>query len=331
MSSDLLEFEECFFTDPFSPLSESSSIDIFKTFQENSYSNLTPLSSTLTNDNLDIPFDEVDQIAPTTTLLSSSPPSHQLESLTLYQFGNSVNSLDLSPIEVKTEKSQLPFYDYYLNNNSFLPHSYNGSDNAMKLMQRSFSSKSYSARPNDFLFQPKFDNLIESSNLHSQVLTSPDHGLSSSHMRRVCSAGDLHSLKSNQTSQSLSPSPLASEGSFMEAPNFKVGRYSPEERKERIWRYKAKRTQRNFNKTIKYACRKTLADNRPRIRGRFARNDEPEHEHAPEETSKTITFRRYEDEDEFWVDGMRQECDKGMPREKFFNSTNQFYQFAYFP
>lgn len=26
--------------------------------------------------------------------------------------------------------------------------------------------------------------------------------------------------------------------------------------------------------TKKYACRKTLADSRPRIRGRFARNDE---------------------------------------------------------
>ncbi|KAL7088290.1 hypothetical protein ACP275_13G118900 [Erythranthe tilingii] len=55
----------------------------------------------------------------------------------------------------------------------------------------------------------------------------------------------------------------------------KVGRYSVEERKDRILRYLKKRNQRNFNKTIKYACRKTLADKRVRIRGRFAKNSEP--------------------------------------------------------
>ncbi|KAL5543785.1 hypothetical protein UlMin_007569 [Ulmus minor] len=52
----------------------------------------------------------------------------------------------------------------------------------------------------------------------------------------------------------------------------KVSRYTEEERKERIERYLKKRNQRNFNKTIKYACRKTLADRRVRVRGRFARN-----------------------------------------------------------
>ncbi|WCJ37036.1 CCT motif family protein [Euphorbia peplus] len=56
--------------------------------------------------------------------------------------------------------------------------------------------------------------------------------------------------------------------------SIKVGRYSVEERKDRILRYLKKRNQRNFNKTIKYACRKTLADRRVRVRGRFARNNE---------------------------------------------------------
>ncbi|GMY33365.1 zinc finger protein CONSTANS-LIKE 4 [Fagus crenata] len=59
---------------------------------------------------------------------------------------------------------------------------------------------------------------------------------------------------------------------LIEESNIKVGRYSEEERKERILRYLKKRNQRNFNKTIKYACRKTLADRRVRVRGRFARN-----------------------------------------------------------
>ncbi|XP_057810550.1 uncharacterized protein LOC131024975 [Salvia miltiorrhiza] len=68
--------------------------------------------------------------------------------------------------------------------------------------------------------------------------------------------------------------PFSSEKSLMEEGNFKVGKYNKEERKWRIDRYRAKRTRRNFNKTIKYACRKTLADGRQRIRGRFARNDE---------------------------------------------------------
>ncbi|KDP25102.1 hypothetical protein JCGZ_22637 [Jatropha curcas] len=60
----------------------------------------------------------------------------------------------------------------------------------------------------------------------------------------------------------------------IEHSNIKVGRYTVEERKDRILRYLKKRNQRNFNKTIKYACRKTLADRRVRVRGRFARNNE---------------------------------------------------------
>ncbi|GJS99241.1 CCT domain-containing protein [Tanacetum coccineum] len=300
MSSDMLEFEGCFFTDPFSPLSDSSSIDILKSFQENSYT-FDPLSSTLTHENLDTPYDENDQITTSThstTLLTSSPPSHRLESLSLYQMGSSVNSLYLSPLEVKTEEtqSQLFFNDYHVNTDIFLPHSYSECDNTMKMMQRSYSSKSFDGRPNGFRLQPKLDGLIESSKMHTQVISSPDHGFSTSHMRRVCSAGDLQSLKTNQTSQTLSSSPLATEGSFMEEANFKVGRYGPEERKERILRYKAKRTQRNFNKTIKYACRKTLADNRPRVRGRFARNDEPE------ESPKCSSYHRFEYEDEPWAE-----------------------------
>ncbi|KAA0051090.1 zinc finger protein CONSTANS-LIKE 5 [Cucumis melo var. makuwa] len=62
--------------------------------------------------------------------------------------------------------------------------------------------------------------------------------------------------------------------SVAEDSNMKVGRYSEEVRKQRILRYLKKRNQRNFNKTIKYACRKTLADRRIRVRGRFARNNE---------------------------------------------------------
>ncbi|XP_073128512.1 uncharacterized protein [Henckelia pumila] len=68
--------------------------------------------------------------------------------------------------------------------------------------------------------------------------------------------------------------PLTSEISSLEDPNFKVGKLSVEERKRKIHRYMKKRNERNFSKKIKYACRKTLADSRPRVRGRFAKNDE---------------------------------------------------------
>lgn len=62
---------------------------------------------------------------------------------------------------------------------------------------------------------------------------------------------------------------------YQEPPQqLKVSPYSAEQRKERILRYLKKRNHRNFNKTIKYACRKTLADKRVRFRGRFAKNNE---------------------------------------------------------
>ncbi|CAH8359909.1 unnamed protein product [Eruca vesicaria subsp. sativa] len=65
-----------------------------------------------------------------------------------------------------------------------------------------------------------------------------------------------------------------SEGVIQAEQNTKVGRYTVEERKDRIIRYLKKKEQRNFNKTIKYVCRKTLADRRVRVRGRFARNND---------------------------------------------------------
>ncbi|XP_073027285.1 uncharacterized protein [Primulina eburnea] len=68
--------------------------------------------------------------------------------------------------------------------------------------------------------------------------------------------------------------PLNSEISSLEDPNFKVRKLSVDERKRKIHRYMKKRNERNFSKKIKYACRKTLADSRPRVRGRFAKNDE---------------------------------------------------------
>ncbi|GFR44104.1 hypothetical protein Agub_g5266, partial [Astrephomene gubernaculifera] len=66
-----------------------------------------------------------------------------------------------------------------------------------------------------------------------------------------------------------------------------IGRLTPEERLQRILRYRTKRNQRNYNREIKYQCRKTLADSRPRVGGRFARNDDP-NSVLPHQTKKAM-------------------------------------------
>ncbi|RCV28023.1 hypothetical protein SETIT_5G372500v2 [Setaria italica] len=111
---------------------------------------------------------------------------------------------------------------------------------------------------------------------------------SSCPVRRVFSTGDLQGMNGSSP-----PRPVPSgDGCGQEGGgpfSQKVGRYSAEERKERIERYRVKRHQRNFNKKITYACRKTLADSRPRVKGRFARNGEAEAE-ADEREASDISY-----------------------------------------
>lgn len=53
-------------------------------------------------------------------------------------------------------------------------------------------------------------------------------------------------------------------------PNAKlVGRYTVEQRRERVQRFLEKRKLRVWKKKVKYGCRKKLADSRPRVKGRF--------------------------------------------------------------
>ncbi|CAN8253345.1 unnamed protein product [Cochlearia groenlandica] len=87
-------------------------------------------------------------------------------------------------------------------------------------------------------------------------------------VRRAHSAGDLPRSSRRESSAVWSENNAIIEGMT------KAYKYCPEEKKEKIEKYRSKRNLRNFNKRIKYECRKTLADSRPRIRGRFARNDE---------------------------------------------------------
>ncbi|XP_052209760.1 uncharacterized protein LOC127813064 isoform X2 [Diospyros lotus] len=78
-------------------------------------------------------------------------------------------------------------------------------------------------------------------------------GSGTSPVKRVCSTGDLEKLKMvQQYHQRSSESPLSNENNYtiIEGMN-KACRYGPEEKKERIERYRSKRNRRNFNKKIK--------------------------------------------------------------------------------
>ncbi|XP_047325149.1 zinc finger protein CONSTANS-LIKE 4-like [Impatiens glandulifera] len=108
--------------------------------------------------------------------------------------------------------------------------------------------------------------------------------------------GYIRDLQSPVTRERMMMMKMIEEG------NLKIGRCNAEERKKKIQRYKVKRMQRNFNKTIKYACRKTLADSRPRIRGRFTRNDETAK--IISNCAPLICNRIKEEEDFFKIDGI---------------------------
>nr|XP_027126250.1 uncharacterized protein LOC113742579 [Coffea arabica] len=130
--------------------------------------------------------------------------------------------------------------------------SYESNYNA-NLMQRSISSHSLLHRNN----VEGFSALVSSPTACYDSETSP--------FRKVFSAGDLEGMTPKQHSRRADSS-LANEYSIIESMS-KACRYSPEEKKERIERYRSKRNLRNFNKKIKYECRKTLADSRPASEG----------------------------------------------------------------
>ena len=58
--------------------------------------------------------------------------------------------------------------------------------------------------------------------------------------------------------------------------NGRIGIYTPAERAAIIARFNAKRQRRVWNKKIRYNCRKSLADRRLRVKGRFVKRCEQE-------------------------------------------------------
>ncbi|CAA2933620.1 two-component response regulator-like APRR5 [Olea europaea subsp. europaea] len=140
---------------------------------------------------------------------------------------------------------------------------------------------------------------ISSHSLHKdfESYCSPVNNSSTSDkssVRKLLSTDDLQGVRLAQHKQSLNSS-IANEVSIIESMN-KAYKYSPEEKKERIERYRNKRNLRNFNKKIKYECRKTLADSRPRVRGRFTRNDDIE-----KMTQTQLDHAKVEEDDDNWI------------------------------
>lgn len=59
-------------------------------------------------------------------------------------------------------------------------------------------------------------------------------------------------------------------------PDLTGNQSSQMDREARVLRYKEKRKNRKFEKTIRYASRKAYAETRPRIKGRFAKRTDSE-------------------------------------------------------
>ncbi|KAI3886721.1 hypothetical protein MKX03_006864 [Papaver bracteatum] len=244
--------------------------------------NTNSVSSNDNQSNDSIPVNPIDEL---------SPPSHELNNLSLqnelpdnnsgfysengFNSGFSLGFIDDSLSGIKLEDRFTTAGPPHIDTTSFI-----NSDEKM-MMQRSFSSHSLDQKPNGF-FQPGFNPLMQTPSF--PAFYEPM-------IRKVSSTGDLQRVDSSN-GYSSSPLSATENCSLVDEANFKARPYTAEEKKHKIDRYRNKRTQRNFNKTIKYACRKTLADSRPRIRGRFARHDEPkEDEDFWEQMYETNTFQ----------------------------------------
>ncbi|KAF8412217.1 hypothetical protein HHK36_000177 [Tetracentron sinense] len=237
-----------------------------------------------------------------TNPLSSSPPSKQINNLSLYSnthlpiAANSADGLpDFSGLDALGVKSEEEYcYVCFDSSRSpSFPANIYGIENAIGVLQRSLSSQSFDAKRSCTFFQPAFNSLLESPNFQTQFMESPENSEFAGSMRKVCSTGDLQRMKRAQSGRGFSSNPLAAEISLIEESSFKVGRYNAEERKANLVGVI------NLFLSVlseQYACRKTLADSRLRVRGRFARNDETG------EIPKVSGFNRNEeDEDELWV------------------------------
>ncbi|KAL9240530.1 hypothetical protein vseg_014737 [Gypsophila vaccaria] len=106
---------------------------------------------------------------------------------------------------------------------------------------------------------------VSGANVRPEFLDFPDLDFPATFgMRRAFSEGDIKTLD-NGNSISVIHSPVQQP--------LLIGHCTSEERLQKLSRYRNKKSRRNFGRKIKYACRKALADNQPRVRGRFAKTE----------------------------------------------------------
>ncbi|CAK7331676.1 unnamed protein product [Dovyalis caffra] len=154
--------------------------------------------------------------------------------------------------------------------------SYCTSSNSASGCCSSYGSPSSLANGSCSIIQRSISTHSFQKNGYHCYFTSHPHDfldMDTSPVRRVFSTGDL--LQGHRAE-----SPLSSESSLIIESMSRACKYSPEEKKERIER-------------------KILADSRPRIRGRFARNDEIEKN--PQLQWSNISGEEDEEDDDNWT------------------------------
>lgn len=193
VSSDI-DLELQFLSDAFSPFSDST-LDFLQEIQDD------PVKEK--------PRDEVEveaegqvvvQATPSVPVLHSSPPSREMENLSIRQRAHSVvmengtglanGFVGLSGFDAaKAEQRGVSLEECYYNS-VLAPHSYGGDESAARMMQRSFSSHSFDGTRGS-MFRPGFNAPPGSPNFQNPIIRSPENLFFNGHMRRVCSAGDL--------------------------------------------------------------------------------------------------------------------------------------------
>jgi hypothetical protein len=158
----------------------------------------------------------------------------------------------------------------------FVPHAQQLEQQVPSLMQQQ-----YVVRGDMVAALPHMSGMIPSMSMNMGMVPAPQHSM-------------LMSPQHSVQHQQQRPVRLSSNGgASMAAPAFTMGhnnhatgpirivRYGDAagetlSRAERVARYREKRKNRRFEKTIRYASRKAYAEVRPRIKGRFATKEEVE-------------------------------------------------------
>ncbi|KAL1206159.1 Zinc finger protein CONSTANS-LIKE 4 [Cardamine amara subsp. amara] len=223
-----------------------------------------------------------------------------------------VSSLALPPLQLGVFEedclSSVPSYNLGLNPS--IPSGSFFRPSGLPAYMMNMSTGLLSSECNSGLFSGNIHLGSEINKPHDQLMDfQADNGglFCPDSIKRIFNPGDLQALGSVENQSYLvtpqgHPTSGPVEINGLEDPTLnKVGKLTVEQRKEKIHRYLKKRNERNFSKKIKYACRKTLADSRPRVRGRFARNDEFG------EPNRQGSSSHHDDEDEEYILGVKDE------------------------